>query len=91
MFNDFRSNCHFMCSSSPKPNVNEGSTLGLECASILSDDDDYQLLSIEWFWKNIPISNNSKGCGEDCQIKNSSQQYFMISENIETNKKVFRI
>ncbi|XP_054160617.1 immunoglobulin superfamily containing leucine-rich repeat protein-like [Oppia nitens] len=71
-------------------NVNEGSTLELECGIVLTDDDDQQL-SIQWYWNTIPITNNSKGCGEDCQIK--SNQQFLINENqsVKVNNQNLRV
>ncbi len=67
--------------------VSEGTTLKLECAIILdTGGDDSQLFAIHWLWQNIPITNNSKGCGEDCHIQNESTQYFLITERIQTNK-----
>jgi len=61
--------------------------LKLECALILDSDEDSQPLAVHWYWQNIPISNNSKGCGEDCHIQNESTQYFLITERIQPNKK----
>jgi hypothetical protein len=73
--------------SSSNLDVIEGSTLKLECAIILDTGvDDSQPFAIHWYWQNIPITNNSKGCGEDCQIQNESTQYFLITERIQTNR-----
>ncbi|CAG2104642.1 unnamed protein product [Medioppia subpectinata] len=49
----------------------EGSTLRLDCSTVLTEDEDSLPLTIQWYWRNIHITNNSRGCDYDCRtVKN---------------------
>ncbi|KPM07800.1 hypothetical protein QR98_0063060 [Sarcoptes scabiei] len=77
---------HFQCApkilrnlSETDVTVSEGSTMHLKCAihiETFGDDSiDREYLSytqINWYWNNLPISNNSKGCDHNCNNPSSN-------------------
>lgn len=73
--------------------VSEGSTMRLKCAIHIETfgrkgiDKDYLSSSkINWYWNNVQITNNSKGCDQNCRniVNHHSHQHFQIDEAIET-------
>lgn len=79
--------------------VSEGSVLRLKCAIFIETfgstavDEQYLAYSnINWYWKDVPITNNSQGCDRRCKQQsssapgdnsnnnNNSQQLFTIEE-----------
>ncbi|KAI2808551.1 hypothetical protein BLOT_006496 [Blomia tropicalis] len=97
---------HFQCKPTIMRNysdtdvtISEGSTLRLKCAIFIESFGDSMLdegylshSTINWSWKNIPITNNSKGCDHNCRnIGNNAanMQQFRIYEHIrEYNTRV---
>lgn len=90
---------HFQCAPKIYHNVSdtditlsEGSTLRMKCAIEIETfgdpivDREYLSLSnINWYWNNIQIMNNSKGCDHNCNkhMPISHSQEFQIDESIE--------
>lgn len=76
--------------SEPEVTVSEGSPLRLKCAIVIETFGDQRLdeeylasSSIEWYWNQVLITNNSKGC-ENCKnfSPDDNGKHFVIQEYV---------